>query len=746
MGHKTNFGYDSKENLTSIKDAFNNQTMFTYTANGLLESVKDAKQNSTTFTYDTAGNLTQTTDPLSNVTKYSYDSQGNVTQVTDAEGLITKFGYSGTKLASVTDALNKTTTYAYDANKNLRTIKDAKLNTTKFEYNSMNLLKKITDPLLNTQTFVTDSAGRVTQSTNARGQVITYSYDAAGRLIQKTTPDNVVYYGYDAADNLTSVRDNDSKVTFVYDLSGRVTSTTTYCQGNSVNCQPKVTLSYTYDGDGNRLSVADDYYDAKEKTSYSYNSLHAVTSIRHNSKYGWQSTFELTYDSLGRRTFLNYGPLRATYGYNKASFLASMTTKKYNGSTVEKFNYTYDKVGNRVAIENIDAMHTYYYDFLYRLSSVTHPLDYYIASEFYNYDAVGNQTQSQLSNYTYNAGNELVSDAVFDYTYDADGNLVQKTERVGTLPTEIQYAYDAENQLVGIQTSTGRIVTFGYDGLGRRIWKEADGFTTRYIYDDEDILMQFEGLSGSWTYAARYIHGPGIDEPLTMMRGINNYYYVYDGLGSVTDVVNGNGIVVNHYDYDSFGNFLYKDENVRSAYTFTGREYDEDTGLYYYRARYYDAAIGRFIQKHFSGPQVRDSNVYTYSYNNPVNEKDVIGLDSDPVKVIKGLVEVIEKHQSKIKEAMEKKINLEYIEKWEKDINRAAKNIRKAAKRAVREWKGPVEENIERYLRRLITSEEMLKSIRIIRMPAFIFVDPCASEEGKKLFPFACGCPAGTWQ
>ncbi len=515
----------------------------------------------------------------------------------------------------------------------------------------MNTLKKITDPLGNTQNFTTDSAGRVTQSVNGRGQVITYTYDAGGRLIQKTTPDNVIYYGYDAADNLTSVRDNDSKVTFVYDLSGRVTSTTTYCQGNSVNCQPKVTLSYTYDSDGNRTSVKNTPWEnLSEETSYTYNSLHAVTSVTQTIKKKTSNgqiqteyaVFDISYDSLGRRTFLKYGPLRATYGYNKASFLTSMTTKKYNGSTVEKFNYTYDKVGNRDSIENVDGTHFYAYDGLYRLSSVTHPWDYYIASEFYNYDSVGNQTQSQLSNYTYNAGNELVSNSVFDYTYDADGNLVQKTERVGTLPTEYQYGYDAEGQLTGIQTSTGSIVTFGYDGLGRRIWKEADGFTTRYIYDDEDILMQFEGLSGSYTYAARYVHGPGIDEPLMMQRNINQYFYVYDGLGTITDVVNSNGIVVNHYDYDSFGNFLYKDENVKNPYTYTGREYDEETALYYYRARYYDAQSGRFLQRDPAGINTQiqvdsgekpalSTNLYLYATNNPVRYIDPSGLVDDDV-------------------------------------------------------------------------------------------------------------------
>jgi len=204
---------------------------------------------------------------------------------------------------------------------------------------------------------------------------------------------------------------------------------------------------------------------------------------------------------------------------------------------------------------------------------------------------------------------------------DNNGNLIQKTNKTTSAFT--LYEYDAENKLIRVVREDGSIVNYRFDGLGRRIEKEVDSVVTQYIYDNEDILLE---LDGSNNITARYTHGPGIDEPLIVeTSGVSSYYHA-DGLGSITELTDNAGTVVQSYTYSSFDKIesqLYP--NFVQPYTFTSREFDPETGLYYYRARAYDPSIGRFLSEdpiRFNGG---DINLYPYVMNNPVNLTDPTG-------------------------------------------------------------------------------------------------------------------------
>ena len=143
---------------------------------------------------------------------------------------------------------------------------------------------------------------------------------------------------------------------------------------------------------------------------------------------------------------------------------------------------------------------------------------------------------------------------------------------------------------------------------------------------------------------ARYTHGPGVDEPLIMERDLDGsgtfelnetFFYHTDALGSITELTDSTGSVVQSYVYDAFGNMTVFDATgleiapesaIANPYTYTGREFDIESGLYYYRARYYDPRIGRFTQADPIGFQGGDTNFYAYVANNPVNFTDAFGL------------------------------------------------------------------------------------------------------------------------
>ena len=138
---------------------------------------------------------------------------------------------------------------------------------------------------------------------------------------------------------------------------------------------------------------------------------------------------------------------------------------------------------------------------------------------------------------------------------------------------------------------------------------------------NEDILFEYNenGAIGNV-----YIHGLGIDEPLALINGSVFNYYHADALDSILYVSDGQGNVIQGYLYDSYGNLLTG--AIDQPYAYTGREWDKDIGLYYYRARYYDPEIGRFITQDPIGFAGGDLNLYGYVQQNPVNFMDSDGL------------------------------------------------------------------------------------------------------------------------
>jgi RHS repeat-associated protein len=176
----------------------------------------------------------------------------------------------------------------------------------------------------------------------------------------------------------------------------------------------------------------------------------------------------------------------------------------------------------------------------------------------------------------------------------------------------------AENQLARVVKNGSEVARYAYDPIGRRIEKLAGGVTTTWLYDREDILRQTVG-----TTVTTYIHGPGVDEPLASetAAGVRTYLHA-DGLGSVVKTTNSSGAAVSTFKYNAFG---VLESGAPAPYAFTGREWEAESGLYYYRARYYDPKIGRFISEDpigFDG----GINFYLYVRNNPVNATDPSGL------------------------------------------------------------------------------------------------------------------------
>ena len=146
--------------------------------------------------------------------------------------------------------------------------------------------------------------------------------------------------------------------------------------------------------------------------------------------------------------------------------------------------------------------------------------------------------------------------------------------------------------------------------------------TTDYLYDGLNLL---EEVDNSGNVLARYTQGSEFDEEISELRSGVSSYYEADGLGSVTSLSSSAGALANTYSYDPFGNLSASSGAVISPFQFTGREFDSETGLDFYRARYYNSSLGRFISEDPLGAEV-EPNYYPYVNNNPVGQVDPLGL------------------------------------------------------------------------------------------------------------------------
>ncbi|GEM_PF-5378279 len=199
------------------------------------------------------------------------------------------------------------------------------------------------------------------------------------------------------------------------------------------------------------------------------------------------------------------------------------------------------------------------------------------------------------------------------YAYDYNGNLTQK---VFGLTTET-FTYDYENRLK-TYTAPGQSASYTYNGQSQRISKTVNGVTTSYYYDGPELVLERTGANSIY-----YIHSNRIDELICDSRG---YSYHSDGLGSIANLTDNAGLNANNYNYKAFGSIRSQSGTVANAWRYTGRQYDAESGLYFYRNRYYDAGVGRFITRDpigFAG----GINLYGYVGNNPVNWVDPWGFE-----------------------------------------------------------------------------------------------------------------------
>lgn len=643
--------YDDAGRLLETIDGAGNRVVRTYQGNNLVSEtiVNPASPNETIDT--------PLADRLSRITEFAYDAAGNVLRQIDAEGGVVEFRYDGNgNRILLQDPVGNITTWIYDADDRMIEERDPLFNEGLTIEAAVAALAVASGADFDAnvgadhvRVFDYDAEGNQIERIDRNGRRIESTYDQTDRLLEErwfsATGERVdtAVFTYDERGNQVSATDSDSRLLFEYDELNRLTLVSNVGTAGA----PTTILEYQYDAQGNVVSVVDNAgvtvdsdYDLRNRlgarlwldadgsgdvddarVDYEYNAAGRVSQINRYSDLlatTLVGTTERTYDLAGRSDLLAHlgstGELIASYDYDYdfAGLLINEDRQHQLSQFTQTAQYAYDRTG-----QLLSAIYSGQPD------------------EFFAYDANGNRESDSRpgSVYSTETGNRLASDGLFDYEYDGEGNLVLKTKLTtgedGQAGETTEYVYDHRNRLIEVTiTSAGGVildeVSYGFDAFGRRISRTENGSTVHFVYNGDNVWADFDE---SGEALARYLFGNRIDENIARIRaGEGTVWYLVDRLGTVRDLIDADGAVVNHSEMKAYGKLLSQtDVNYGDRFVFTGRELDTATNDYYYRARSFNPALGAFNSNDPIGFLGRDFNLYRYVNNSATNEADPTG-------------------------------------------------------------------------------------------------------------------------
>jgi len=572
------------------------------------------------------------------------------------------------------------TSYLYDAMRQLSTITDANGNETSYAYDLLGRTTSQDSPDSGMTRWTYDSASNVIAKTTANlaaeGSSISYEYDQ-NRLTAVRYPDfpenNVTYvYGtagasQNRAGRVVRVTDGSGSEEYSYGRLGetvkRVKTVRDFTSGAQ---QPSYVTGYNYDSFGR---LQDMVYPDGERLDYQYDSGGRVSRVvGEKAGRSYEYVHGLFYDEFENRTYMETGNgVRTRYMYDPLSRrLSDLRSVTPAGKVFQAVDYAYDDVGNVLSLRNNVAVgsdserqgpitQTFTYDRLYRLTEASGTYEY-APKKFSRYsldvayDSISNitaknqahdlvqssgQTATQRKtsyawDYQYSAGQPHAATSIGDRrsTYDLNGNQLGFEDTTSGTRRTIQW--DEENRIRSI-SDNGQQSSYKYNAAGERVVKRGPQGQTVYVN------QSFAVRNGTEQTKHIFLGDSLLTSKLVKDRSpeSESYYYHSDHVGSSNYVTDARGQVLEHSEYFPFGEpWVEERTNTQSTpYRFTGKELDEETGLYYYGARYYDPQTSLWqstdpiVQQPGSVRSARpsDLSVYAYARQNPLKYNDPDG-------------------------------------------------------------------------------------------------------------------------
>lgn len=567
--------------------------------------------NTTKFEYDGNGNLAKRTDPYGNIITYAYDELNALIQVNHdfvtgqgTENFITeRYRYDKARNRRVDYRTDYTVLRNYDALGRLSSLEEKKNNN---------------NSAFSTTTFKYDLNDNVIEQTNPNNQVTRFEYDNLQRLKTKSypTPQEGEYgpvtqqyaYNYDDDDNLRFVDEARTKGSSLhyevgYDKFGRIASET--------DAFGK-TISIEYYDNGQRRTLTDP---RKNTISYSYDSLNRLSKV--DSIYG-TAQYEYFSDGLLKSIIYPKAQSRSDYDYDGEGRVKSVINR--SNQPISSFTLAYNDQDKKIQLTEERPANS---------SGGTSGNETEVS--IFSFGVSNRLTKIERSTKT-NAGTDQET---IDYSYDKSGNRTNQkvtgTEKPATPATVYQYVYDDQDHLRKVVDVTNKkdIAFYEYNYKGQRVRQTAGNNDTYSTYDGEQLLAEWDKAMQP---TANYLWGRNLAARSEGVSGQSSYY-LFNHLGSVTDLVDGQGQSLVNYRYDAWG--AIRNPNAFLAHgnrlTFTAQHYDDETGAYCFGqgTRYYGAEIGRFYEKDPLFGQITNPltlNRYAYALNDPIRNVDPTGM------------------------------------------------------------------------------------------------------------------------
>ncbi len=564
-GRITLMNYDDLDRMISSIDPANATTTYGYDENGNNTGITDALNRQWTFTYDKKDRPETAKDPLNRVSRMQYDTKDQFITSISPSGRTTRFNYDERgQQTSIIDGIGGVATFGYDNRGNMISLKDQRGNTTTFAHDELFRPIRQRDPLGRLTSFEYDPMNNLKAKVDRLGRRIDIVYDSLNRLQQVTYVDAIVIYGYDDAYRFTSVSDATGAISWGYDEAHRVKTETT-SQG---------VIQYDYNKASQRKTmIALD----RPTVIYGYDTAGRLQAITQGNE-----TFTYGYDAISRRqSLLRPNNVTTNYEYDEVNRIKRLTHINTLGVVLERFEYEFnldDEVKSIITLASAP---------LVPVSKIAAAAD---------------------------AANRVLGFSNVTYGFDYEGQMISKTDGAGMTG----YQWDARGRLAQVNLPNGQVVRYGYDALGRRINRIANGNAKAFIYDDMNIVS--DQSSGD---TVNYLNGLYLDDKLRQSgENFEAFYYLQDHLGSTVALTTAAGGILEQIRYEPFGE---NTGSIRTRYGYTGRELDEATGLIYSRFRWYDPLQGRFMQEDPIG-FYGGLNMYEYVSNNPISFNDPLGL------------------------------------------------------------------------------------------------------------------------